>query len=419
MSAAAPARCDVAIVGGGSAGVAAALAAARAGAQCALIERGERLGGNVAEALVHTLCGLYELAGGGPVFVQGGVARELAEALGGAPERAGRAWYLPMRPAAWSALLRARCEAEGPRLALRLGTACEGAEIAASANGESLLRLRERGELRELRASAVVDASGDAAVVAQAGAAFSVAPPGELQCASYVFRLSGVERGALSGFARVQCSAAIAGAARQGTLPIGADSVVLRDCDGDVYATLNLARPERWDPLDDACVEAETQRARAATLAVARFLREVRPGFAASELAEHPRRIGIRETRRALGRDVVTEADVLAGRRRDDEVALSSWPIELWRDHRRADYAWPERACGIPLGALVARDLPRLGLAGRCLSATHEAHGALRVIGTALATGEAIGRAAALAAAERCALAEIAPARVASHTRSR
>jgi hypothetical protein len=61
----------------------------------------------------------------------------------------------------------------------------------------------------------------------------------------------------------------------------------------------------------------------------------------------------------------------------------------------------------VPLGALVSRSHPRLGMAGRCLSATHAALGALRVIGTALATGEAIGIAAALAAERGCTLAEI------------
>jgi hypothetical protein len=415
--------------------VAAALGAAREGARCVLIERGPALGGNVTEALVHTLCGLYELASGeAPVLAQGGIARELALALGGAPERAGRAWYLPMRPSAWSALLRARCEAEAPRLSLWLDATCEAADLGDGAkrprpdasggpgpevsDGEALLTVRVDGALCELRARAVVDASGDAAVVALAGGAFEQSAPGELQCASYIFRLAGVEAGAVSGFARVQCSAAIAGAARHGALPLGAESVVLRACAGDVYATLNLPRPPHWDPLDPACVAAETARAREGAVAVARFLRESRPGFAASTLAEHPRRIGVRETRRALGRELLSEADVLEGRRRADEVALSTWPIELWRDHRRAHYAWPERASGIPLGALVARGFPRLGLAGRCLSATHEAHAALRVIGTALATGEAIGRAAALAADGACALSAIAPARVASHTRT-
>jgi hypothetical protein len=103
---------------------------------------------------------------------------------------------------------------------------------------------------------------------------------------------------------------------------------------------------------------------------------------------------------------------VLEGRRRDDEVALSGWPIELWQDHRRARFEHPAAPCSVPLGALVSRSHPGLGAAGRCLSATHEAHGALRVIATALATGEAIGVAAALAADAGVALAAVEPARV-------
>ncbi|HXV36143.1 MAG TPA: FAD-dependent oxidoreductase, partial [Myxococcota bacterium] len=109
-------------------------------------------------------------------------------------------------------------------------------------------------------------------------------------------------------------------------------------------------------------------------------------------------RVGVRETRRVQGLRELGALDVLAGRSDPDEIARSSWPLELWRDHRRAHFEYPSGACSIPLGALVSRSRPQLGMAGRCLSASHEALGALRVIGTALATGEAIGVAAALAA---------------------
>jgi hypothetical protein len=129
-------------------------------------------------------------------------------------------------------------------------------------------------------------------------------------------------------------------------------------------------------------------------------------------VADWPARVGIRETRRVQGRVVLAREDVLEGRRSDDEVALSGWPIELWEDHRRARFEHPAAPCSVPLGALVSRSHPALGAAGRCLSATHEAHGALRVIGTALATGEAIGVAAALAVDAGVALADVEPARV-------
>jgi hypothetical protein len=402
---------DVVVVGGGSAGVAAALAAARAGARTALVERTDRLGGNAAHALVHTLCGLYRLDGE-PSWANGGIPRELAQALGGSPERAGRAWYLPMRPAAFSALLAERCAAE-PRLALMLGAELEAAALARDASAESQLRVRTSAGTREIGAALVIDASGDAAVAALGGADFEMSPAAELQCPSYIFRLAGVAAGALEGFARVQLTSAIAGATRSGALPLAAESVVLRSCGGpdDVYVTLNVARPAHWQPLDERCVAELAAGAHAAAEAIAGFLRETRAGFGASRLAEHPRRLGVRETRRALGLAVLTAEDVLAGRTRDDEVARSSWPIELWRDHRRASFTWPAGPSSIPLGALISRTHPRLGLAGRCLSSTQEANGALRVIGTALASGEAIGRAAALAADAGCALAAIAAAR--------
>jgi hypothetical protein len=94
---------------------------------------------------------------------------------------------------------------------------------------------------------------------------------------------------------------------------------------------------------------------------------------------------------------VIDEAHVLEGVQSADEVAVSTWPIELWHDSSRASFSHVAGASSIPLAALVSRSHPGLGVAGRCMSATHEAHGALRVIGTALATGEAIGLAAALA----------------------
>ena len=413
-------RCDVAVIGGGSAGVAAALAAARSGAHTILVERSDRLGGNAVHALVHTICGLYLPAVAGPaVLAHGGIAHELALALGGQPERAGKVWYLPVPPAALSSLYSERCRAQ-PELELRLGVELEAAELARDAAGESQLGLRGADGTQALAASVVVDASGDAAAAWLGGAAWEMEAAERLQCPSYIFRLEGVDDAALAGFARVQLTAAVAGATRTGGLPKAAESVVLRACGapGQVFVTLNVARPADWRPLDPACVAALESSARASAEAIARFLRETRPGFAASRIAAHPDRLGIRETRRALGHVILTADDVLAGVRRDDEVALSSWPIELWHDHRRASFEHPSGACSVPLGALVSRTHPRLGMAGRCVSATHEALGALRVIGTSLATGEAIGHAAALAANERAALAAIAPARVREQTRA-
>ena len=108
--------------------------------------------------------------------------------------------------------------------------------------------------------------------------------------------------------------------------------------------------------------------------------------------------VGVRESRRVIGRYQLTRQDVLTGRKFDDAVARACWPIELWQEgHLGATYEYLEdgQTYEIPLRSLQARDVENLFIAGRCMSATHEALGSARVIGTCLATGDAVGAAAA------------------------
>jgi hypothetical protein len=145
------------------------------------------------------------------------------------------------------------------------------------------------------------------------------------------------------------------------------------------------------------------QEGRRRALAVAEFLKTL-PPFARAFVSHAAPQVGVRESRRVVGRYRLTREDVLEGRRFDDGVARAGWPIELWKEGRMgATYEYPEddRVYEIPLRSLRARDVDNLFVAGRCMSATHDALGSARVIGTCLAAGEAVGRAAASQAAAR------------------
>jgi len=419
-------RYDVAVVGGGSAGFAAAIAAAECGANCVLLDREATLGGNISQAFVHTICGLYFADEPAPRFANPGFPQRFVRALlacGAArqPVRAGRVWVLPTDPPRLAATAVECCRATAG-LGLELSSELVDAALSSEPGGEQQLVLQTADGVRqELRARIVIDASGDAALASLAGAATETSPADVLQLPSYIFRLADVDAAALTelqGFGRLHVTRAVAGAVRDGDLPRGCESVLVRPgFDSDrVYVTLNVPRPaEGWDPLDSARASALQVEAKASAEQLVAYLRATRPAFARCRIDAWPARLGVREGRRLGALANITRDDVRLGRRRADEVAISSWPIELWRDHRRATFVHAEGPCGIPLGALLSRSHPGLAAAGRCLGADADALGALRVIGTALATGEAAGVAAARAADQGSALAFVAAREVREH----
>lgn len=415
-------RFDVLVAGAGLAGVAAAVSAARLGARTLLVERDAAPGGNATSALVHTFCGLYlprrDAADAEPRPAHAGFPLQLAQHLasvGGAgpPEAAGGFFVLPTRPPVLEAVLEDLCRAT-PGLRLALGAEVLSATLATPEGAPHRVRLRCAGGLGAASAHLAIDATGDGSLAALGGAALLQAAPGVLQHPSFIFRVAGLAGEAGVGFSRLRATAALARAARRDGLPPGCDSVLLRPgAAGEAYLTVTLPKPDaaRFDPLDPSQLAALHAAGRDAAEALLPWLRR-QPGFAGCRIDAYPRRAGIRETRRVLGLVVMEAGDVLEGRLREDEVARSAWALELWESPTRPRFDPVKGPCSVPLGALVSASNPRLGMAGRCLSASHEALGALRVLATAMATGEAIGIAAALASAADATLADVAPAQV-------
>jgi hypothetical protein len=393
--------CDVLVAGGGSAGLAGAVAAARLGARTLLVDRHGMLGGMASAALVHSICGLYRLGEGGqpPVLANGGFAAEFSErllAVGGAsgPIRMGRVEVLLQRPSAFAQLADVFVR-ETPNLEVRLHTEIIGTDAAATV-------LSCRGAAEKVHALAFVDATGDAALATLRGARCEMADGAQLQRPAFIFALGGVSGTALADDARLRLAQRIGRAIQSGRLPGAAVGAHLRSGvqEGEAYVTIDLAGGPAFNPLDAACLTRLEMEGRELGARFLDFLRAESEGFERSYLAAWPSRAGVRESRRIVGRARLETADVETGAQFADQVAFAAWPMELRETAVGPRLRFPtgDQPCGIRLGALRARDDDALFMAGRCISCSHEAQASVRVIGTCLATGEAAGLAAGLQA---------------------
>jgi len=393
---------DVAVVGGGAAGLAAAVAAARSGARTALVERYGFLGGMATAGMVSTICGLYHTSSSGPPEALNAgfaetVARKLETMPGcGAPVRRGRTYVLPYTPFAFA------CLADELTASLRhLDVYLHALLVRLDTGAGRIERVRIATWERqvELTARAIVDASGDAVVAHLTGVAAVTAPLAERQLPSLVFVLQHVDREALGPGPRVALLRLLATAEQEGRLPKGAANLALAPSPqpGEVVCKLTLSGIAEELPASRDFLTVAEQEGRRRAFAVAEFLKTL-PAFSRAFVSHAAPQVGVRESRRVIGRYQLTRDDVLSGRKFADAIARASWPIELWEEGRLgATYEFlPDGTYyDIPLRCLQARDVDNLFVAGRCMSATHEALGSARVIGTCLATGEAVGRAAA------------------------
>jgi len=131
-----------------------------------------------------------------------------------------------------------------------------------------------------------------------------------------------------------------------------------------------------------------------------RYLVEYVPGFEKAHFGQGRPLPRIRETRRIVGQYVLNREDILDCRRFDDAIAVASYPIDLHRpDDTGCTLEWCGDCYDIPYRCLLPLKTDNLLVAGRCMSTTHEALAAIRVMSTCMATGEAAGRAAARAVA--------------------
>ncbi len=387
---------DVAIVGGGSAGTAAAIAAARCGARTILLEKGTCLGGAATLRNVLTYCGLYTL-GDQPRQAVKGVAEEVMQGLRqlGAvtgPQRH-RGVFVVFDPEAVKLVLDSLCAEAGVQVMFN-AFVCG----ATRADGRIVdLRWQDHGGEHTLSARAFVDASGEGDLAQFAGAATRYGNDGAVNLGTLATRFGGIPRDVT--VTADQLTAAVQAAKAAGRGPFSKDRSVLTrlPISGDVVCYL---ASEDYDPRDGLSQSAAERRGRQQAWAYLDVLRSL-PGCAGAYLASTGPEFGTRESRHVEAVHRLAWQEVVEGRPQSDGIALGAWGVE-WHDRTtlQSSFVYPpdRTAYEIPLRCLVSRDTANLFAAGRVVDADRQAGASLRVMGTAFATGQAAGVAAAMLA---------------------
>jgi hypothetical protein len=401
------AETDVLVVGSGSAGSIAAIAAGRAGAKTLLLERYGFLGGT-STLVLDTFYGFYT-PGTRAKKVVGGIPDGVVDALKRfdacfeRPNTYGAGTGITYHPeylkVVWDTLVR---EA-GVRVLLHAWVQ----DVEKSGERVTGVIVATKAGLRRIGCRMVVDASGDADICHAAGVPYELA--GELEPAQTLtttFRLVNVDLERRKSLPKGELQRLMAEATgydlprREGSdhpMPVpGMTATVMTR-----LQSFEKRDGKTVNATDPALLSAAEIEGRRQALEYVRFLKDKVPGYEKAALAAFGTQIGIRETRRVRGEYRLTREDVLGARDFEDAIGLCGAPIE--DHHGGQDTAWaylPDGAAvGIPYRTLLPQGMENLLVAGRCFSATHDAHASVRSMGQCMAMGQAAGAAAALALA--------------------
>jgi glycine/D-amino acid oxidase-like deaminating enzyme len=417
---------DVLVVGGGPAGIGAALGAAEAGAEVVLAERYGFLGGNATAALVmplmsfHTQRSAFEQPGATKLFptdhgpgepvVAGALAKLLHRLVrtGGAIAPSPDTGYtVPFDPEQFKLAALELLDEAGVQFLFH----AFASDVVRDGPVQGVLFETKSGPV-VIRARVVVDCTGDGDVAAHAGAPYELGrdEDGLVQPMTLMFRMVRFEEAAFEAYVRAHPDQwrgvhglwdLIRKAREAGELDLPREDILFFGTPHEGEVSVNSTRVMRalgTDVFDWSRAELESHRQ---MRQIATFLRRHVPGFEQAYVAQSGVHTGVRETRRIVGEYQLTARDVLEGRKFDDVVARGAYPVDIHNPKGSGTVLKrlaPGEAYDIPLRALLPRGVEGLLVAGRCLSGTHEAHSSYRVMPIVMATGQAAGVCAALAA---------------------
>ncbi len=386
-------KVDVVVCGGGPAGLAAAIAAARNGAQTLLIEQLNCLGGMATAGLV----GPFMPTAG----ENGGIYKELLDRLKKNKGAEGRSFDVE----SLKYFAQIMCEEAGVKFLLHTFVC----GVVREKNHIKALIVANKFGLQAIAAKIVIDATGDGDAAFLAGAKYEKGDrDGKCQPTTMMFHIRGIDETRIPPGNEIAEKAKLARSRGEITLPDyvnyiwGSNGSTIRNGE----KSFNLDMTTGIDGTNPETLTQAEIEGRKSVWECLRFIRKYIPGAENAYISKTPLLYGIRETRRISGKYFLTEDDVLKARKFKDGIAKGSFFIDLhgphiqnkdWvKSHRVPQGDWYE----IPYPCLLPKDIDNLFTAGRCISSDRGSNGSLRIMPTCRATGQAAGTAAAMAIKE-------------------
>jgi len=397
-------RYDLIVVGGGFAGTAAAIEAARSGFKVLLVDKYNCLGGAAASCLVNPFM-IYWTRDekDEKKYLAGDLFLEIVEKL----KESG-------------ALLENEKIFDEEILKLVLNRMCieSGVELLFNTTVTDvrvedgrILSLSALGKSKklELTAENYIDATGDGELSMMAGCEYKLGRESDSLCQpmTLCFRMGGVDieefrrlRLRQSGGDEPTINELYREYQKKGLIKNPRENVLIFETVHDGVLHFNTTRIVKLDPTDPFDVTRAEIEAREQVFEMHKFLRDSFPCFGNSRVLFTALQIGIRESRKIVGEYTLTEEDVLSLRRFDDAIAVSNYDIDIHnpegagtRIHRFARGEWYE----IPYRCLIPKGIKNMLVAGRCISSTHEAQASYRIMPYCAELGQAAGAAMSLA----------------------
>lgn len=398
-------ECDVLVCGGGCAGIAAALAAARRGAEVVLLERWPRVGGMMTCALVT----IWHRSDREKIVINGLVEETTQRARRDGWVRdydspVGRHETQSFDPEGITLVWHRMLDEAGVRV---LCYTVAGEPILEGPSIRGVLADTKHGR-RAILAKIVIDATGDGDIAAKAGLPleFGRESDGRVQGMTMMYRLCGLDAAALDAIPPEERQA-IVEETRELIEREGLPAAKNYNAPGYRNRTIPNMAAVAGDPLDEEELTRLTWRGRESVFAFLDWWKRRIPGYEQAQVEQTGFSLGIRESRRVRGLKTLTREMVLGAVKQPDAIGHGVWMIDIhdplgsgyttWQDRGESNMVPVGESYHIPLGMCLNDRVANLAVVGRCASSTHEGHASVRVQTHCMVMGEGVGTAAAMA----------------------